>query len=80
MGVFITLAYACAPSGGNRQGPAKLIAAVAQALGVCGRAIVFLLRSLLAPSGPVASSGCLSSSLPPSFASGRSATTFYSGG
>ena len=80
MGVFITVAYAYALFGGNRRGPAKLITAVAQVQRTRGRAIVFLLRSLLAPSGLVASSGCLSSSLPPSFASGRSATTFYSGG
>ncbi len=39
---------------------------------------VFVLRSLPEPNGPVAISGCLSSSLPPSIAPGRFATFSYS--
>jgi hypothetical protein len=39
----------------------------------------FSLRSLPAPYGLVASPGCLSSSLPPFFASGRFATFFFPG-
>jgi hypothetical protein len=39
---------------------------------------VFSLRSLPAPQGPAAIPGCLSSSLPPSIASGRFATFFFS--
>ncbi len=84
MGGSTTNAYACAGSGGNLGRHADLIANQA-AENAAENAFprlshVFLLRSLLAPFGLVASSGCLSSSLPPSFASGRSATFFSSGG
>lgn len=80
MGVFNTSSEVFAAGGGEGAGVSGIPGTEAPGSAARRQPNGFLLRSLPVPFGLVVFSGCLSSSLPPSFASGRSATSFSSGG